>query len=331
MADGVAGGFVATRPDSITGWSDKHVDQNLQPRTPGASGLSHDLRARARDLSAVSRIGPIALLLATVLAAACSGGHALRGRPRRSGIATAPTVGDDHAARAATDTGPWRSYLSLKLVADGVPIQLLRLRAVGPKTVPPACDAAAGAELPAGTLLRLEQRRRRRGREPGQPGWSTRRDLRLPPSSTSALSNDVAGNQRRHGHLPRDAARRAGAGSHPARRRTRSQVLWPWAGRTRRAPRRPAGAGLPRRRARGRRARRARVVPARIRARQTLLPVSAVNAVRGPVVRRREDDVVRDGGAAEVRRRQAALPEDAPASPRRARRAGPCPATGRRS
>jgi hypothetical protein len=83
----------------------------------------------------------------------------------------------------------------LRLVDGYQPIAFYVCAAWGKRKAPSRCTATAGARLPAGTVLRLEQRPPGPGaRFPDSPGWGTvgtsdSAELSLP------LSNGVTGNR----------------------------------------------------------------------------------------------------------------------------------------
>jgi len=73
-----------------------------------------------------------------------------------------------------TNTGPWVESLSLEHGPDGVPTNFFVCAALDETSTPEACDAAAGTELPADTVLRLEQRPvGAAAASPDSPGWAT--------------------------------------------------------------------------------------------------------------------------------------------------------------
>ena len=73
-----------------------------------------------------------------------------------------------------TNTGPWVESLSLEHGPDGVPTNFFVCAAWDEARAPAGCDAAAGAKLPAGTVLRLEQRPvGAAAASPDSPGWAT--------------------------------------------------------------------------------------------------------------------------------------------------------------
>jgi len=84
-------------------------------------------------------------------------------------------------------SGPWRSYLRLRLVRGGIPVSFSLCGVWGEKpSLTPECDAPPGERLPEGTLLRLEQHR--------TVGWK-RVGQSPEPALEGVLSNAVAGNQ----------------------------------------------------------------------------------------------------------------------------------------
>ncbi len=151
----------------------------------------------------MSRLGPIALLLAAVLAAGCSGGDDTAGTTTGADTATATTAvpSDTKITLRAgrTNTGPWVESLALEHGADGVPTNFFVCAAWDEAESPAGCKAAAGAELPTGTVLRLEQRPVGAATaNPDSPGWATvgttdRPELEIPLSDfVLGLGEDTA-------------------------------------------------------------------------------------------------------------------------------------------
>jgi hypothetical protein len=125
------------------------------------------------------RLGPIALLLTAVLAAGCSGGDDdTAGTTTGAGTGTA-TVAVPSTSKIAlrvgrTNTGPWVESVSLEHGPDGVPTNFFVCAAWDEARLPEGCDAAPAAALPAGTILRLEQRPVGSAvASPDSPGWAT--------------------------------------------------------------------------------------------------------------------------------------------------------------
>jgi hypothetical protein len=131
---------------------------------------------------------PVSLVLAAVLAAGCSGGD-------ENGQATTPTTtvaaggtGKITLRGASENTGPWVRSLSLEHGPDGQPTSFYVCAAWGEGRAPEGCAAASGAELPSGTILRLEQRPVGSAvASPDSPGWATvgtsdRPELEIPLS-----------------------------------------------------------------------------------------------------------------------------------------------------
>jgi hypothetical protein len=89
--------------------------------------------------------------------------------------------------------------LSLEHGPDGEPTGFFVCAAWAEARSPAGCDAAPGAELPAGTILRLEQRPVGSAvASPDSPGWATvgttdRAELRIPLSDfVSGLDVETA-------------------------------------------------------------------------------------------------------------------------------------------
>jgi len=126
----------------------------------------------------MSRLGPLTLLLPIVLAAGCSGGDdsAATTTAADTGTETAPVpTGTKITLRAGrTNTGPWVQSLALEHGPDGIPTNFFVCAAWDEARSPAGCNAAAGAELPTGTVLRLEQRPVGSAvASPDSPGWAT--------------------------------------------------------------------------------------------------------------------------------------------------------------
>jgi hypothetical protein len=83
--------------------------------------------------------------------------------------------------------GPWRSYLSLRLVRGGIPVSFSVCAVWGDQPLlTQECRAAPGTRLPEGTMMRLEQRRKAAWRRVG---------LSTEPALEGVLSNAVSGNR----------------------------------------------------------------------------------------------------------------------------------------
>ena len=126
------------------------------------------------------RLGLITLLLATVLAAGCSGSEDDAGTKTAADTGTgAATVAAPKDAKITlrtgrTNAGPWVESLSLEHGPDGIPTSFFVCAAWDEARSPEECDAVPGAELPAGTVLRLEQRPvGAAAASPDSPGWAT--------------------------------------------------------------------------------------------------------------------------------------------------------------
>ena len=111
------------------------------------------------------------------------------------GVASGSTP---HAVRAQAATtitlrgrvgisGPWRSYLWLKLKRGGIPVSFSVCALVDSKKIPPSCNGRPGATIPEGSRLRLEQRR-------AKGPWKVV-GVSFMPYLDARLSNDVAGNR----------------------------------------------------------------------------------------------------------------------------------------
>jgi hypothetical protein len=125
------------------------------------------------------RLGSVALLLATVLAAGCSRGDDTAGTTTGTAAAGTGTIATPSASKVIlrvgrTNTGPWVESLSLEHGPDGVPTNFFVCAAWDEARAPERCDAASGATLPEGTVLRLEQRPvGSAAATPDSPGWAT--------------------------------------------------------------------------------------------------------------------------------------------------------------
>lgn len=116
----------------------------------------------------------VAIALVAVLAAGCSGGDATSRTTTARATAAPGSTSKITLRGASANTGPWVRSLSLEHGPDGQPTSFHVCAAWDEARPPAGCDAAPGAELPQGTILRLEQRPR--GSAPaiaGSPGWGT--------------------------------------------------------------------------------------------------------------------------------------------------------------
>jgi hypothetical protein len=124
------------------------------------------------------RLGLVTLLLITVLAAGCSDNDDNAGTTTGAGTGAA-TVAAPSASKITlragrTNTGPWMESLELEHGPDGVPTSFYVCAAWDEPRAPAGCDAAAGATLPADTVLRLEQQPvGAAAASPDSPGWAT--------------------------------------------------------------------------------------------------------------------------------------------------------------
>ena len=119
---------------------------------------------------------PVALLVAAILVAGCSGDDdtAATTTGTDTGAAAAPRSSKITLRASSTNAGPWVQSLSLEHGPDGEPTTFFVCAAWDEARSRPGCDAAPGAELPAGTILRLEQRPVGAAVEsPDSPGWAT--------------------------------------------------------------------------------------------------------------------------------------------------------------
>lgn len=128
----------------------------------------------------MSRRLPLALLLAAVLAAGCSSGDdtpgTTTGTGTDTGTGTVAAPGESKVTLRAgrTNTGPWVESLALEHGADGVPTNFFVCAAWDESSPPEGCEAAPGAALPTGTVLRLEQQPVGAAAESeDSPGWAT--------------------------------------------------------------------------------------------------------------------------------------------------------------
>ncbi len=157
----------------------------MSPRTynretrGGKCLLAHPVAARPGViLPAMSRgLRPVALLLlAAVVVAGCSGDDDTAGTTTGTGTDTvaAPSGSKITLRAGSTNTGPWMQSLSLEHGPDGIPTNFFVCAAWDDARSREGCDAAPGAELPPGTILRLEQRPVGAAVEsPDSPGWAT--------------------------------------------------------------------------------------------------------------------------------------------------------------
>jgi hypothetical protein len=154
---------------------------NREP--PSASGSSHILcRSGAAILfPAMSRaaLQSVALLIAAIVVAGCSGDDETTGTTTGAGSGTGTTVAAPTNSKitlraSSTNAGPWVKSLSLEHGPDGEPTAFFVCAAWDPDRARKGCEAAPGAELPEGTILRLEQSplgAAIEGRD--SPGWAT--------------------------------------------------------------------------------------------------------------------------------------------------------------
>lgn len=119
----------------------------------------------------------VALALAGVLAAGCSGGDTTTQTSQTTTDKTTVATGSNSkiTLRGASDnTGPWVRSLTLTHGPDGEPTSFYVCAAWDEARLPEGCEAAPGAKLPEGTVLRLEQRPMGSALAiPGSPGWGT--------------------------------------------------------------------------------------------------------------------------------------------------------------
>jgi hypothetical protein len=147
------------------------------------------------------RLRSVPLLLAAVLATGCAGGDDAAGTTTGAGTETvaAPSTAKISLLAGRTNTGPWVRSLSLEHGPDGQPTGFFVCAAWDEARVRDGCDAAPGAELPTGTVLRLEQRPVGSAvASADSPGWATVgtsevAELRVPLSDfVSGLDVDTA-------------------------------------------------------------------------------------------------------------------------------------------
>ena len=122
------------------------------------------------------RLRSAALFLATVLAAGCSGADDTAGTTTgaETGAIAAPSTPKIALRVGRTNTGPWLTSLALEHGPDGVPTNFFVCAAWDQTRLPEGCDAAPAAELPEGTILRLEQRPVGAAvASADSPGWAT--------------------------------------------------------------------------------------------------------------------------------------------------------------
>jgi hypothetical protein len=166
-------------------------------------------QGKARLAPVPARILVVSLAAVALLAAGCSGGGS--SDERASGTTSTTTaavttkaVGESTATGgdAATialfvsdrNTGPWRSQVSLKLRRDLIPRNFFVCGIAADARPATACTAPAGTGIPAGTILRLEQRPAAPAApSPDSPGWGTVGTSQDPTLSVP-LSNFVSGN-----------------------------------------------------------------------------------------------------------------------------------------
>ena len=142
-------------------------------------------------MSRLPRLG-LAVLLA-VVAAGCSGDDSTSQATTGADTIATPATATITLRVGSTNTGPWVRSLSLEHGEDGVPVNFFVCAVWDEASARERCDAAPGAKLPAGTILRLEQRPPGSAlATPDSPGWGTvgtsdRAELEVP------LSDFVAG------------------------------------------------------------------------------------------------------------------------------------------
>ena len=118
----------------------------------------------------------VALLLATIVVAGCSGDDETAGTTTGAGTGTiaAPSTSKIALRVGRTNAGPWVQSLSLEHGPDGEPTGFFVCAAWDQARSREGCEAAPGAELPAGTILRLEQRPVGAAvASTDSPGWAT--------------------------------------------------------------------------------------------------------------------------------------------------------------
>jgi hypothetical protein len=150
------------------------------PKTASNFWLACAIRVRAILPAMSRRLGLIPLLLATVVAAGCSGDDDAAGTNTGATTGadietvTAPSTAKITLRVGRTNTGPWVESLALEHGPDGIPTNFYVCAAWAESRAPAACDAEAGATLPADTVLRLEQRPvGAAAASPDSPGWAT--------------------------------------------------------------------------------------------------------------------------------------------------------------
>ena len=135
------------------------------------------------------RRGAAVLAMMVAVALSATAGLSFASRVSTSTVAAKAAAVDRITLRGRKGvSGPWRTYLFLKLKRGGIPVSFSVCALLGSRHVPPACHAAAGAKLPAGARMRLEQRRS------GQRAWKMV-GLSFMPYLDARLSNDVGGNR----------------------------------------------------------------------------------------------------------------------------------------
>jgi len=117
--------------------------------------------------------GLLSLALASLLVAGCSG-EDTTGQTTGQSTAAAETAATITLRGARTNSGPWVRSLSLEHAEDGQPVGFFVCAAWDETSSPEGCRAASGTKLPAGTILRLEQRPIGAAvTNPDSPGWGT--------------------------------------------------------------------------------------------------------------------------------------------------------------
>jgi hypothetical protein len=131
------------------------------------------------------------VVLAATVAAVCASAFgasyasARSASPHAAGAAQVQTI--TLRGRKGID-GPWLRRLSLKLRREDRPVTFSLCALLGSKTITPDCTAKPGVKLPAGSRMRLEQRRGSKG------SWKLV-GVSLEPALDARLSNGVAGNR----------------------------------------------------------------------------------------------------------------------------------------
>ena len=116
----------------------------------------------------------LSLAIATVLAAGCSGDDATSEPTTGQGTVATGSDAKITLRGARTNSGPWVRSLSLTHGEDGQPVAFFVCAAWDEARSPEGCRAAPGTKLPAGTILRLEQRPIGSAlTNPDSPGWGT--------------------------------------------------------------------------------------------------------------------------------------------------------------